>query len=195
MKKVVKFLSGLPKNLLNRSYNFSVFKRWNVKFLKFPQINGRIVIRGKGVSFGVNVTINSDSTKNPVGISRRTMFYSIGDGVINIGNNVGISTSLLYAKNHIKVEDEVLIGGGCQILDNDFHSLDYQQRINSENENIKSAPIIIKKGAFIGASSIILKGVIIGERSIIAAGSVVSKSVPSGEIWGGNPAKFIKIVS
>lgn len=32
----------------------------------------------------------------------------------------------------------------------------------------------------------------IGERSIIAAGSVVVKDVPPDEVWGGNPAKFIK---
>ncbi|WP_103192495.1 acyltransferase [Formosa algae] len=43
-----------------------------------------------------------------------------------------------------------------------------------------------------GASSIILKGVTIGENSIIGAGSVVTKSVPCNEIWGGNPAKFIR---
>ena len=28
--------------------------------------------------------------------------------------------------------------------------------------------------------------------SVIAAGSVVVKSVPANEIWGDNPAKFIK---
>ena len=38
----------------------------------------------------------------------------------------------------------------------------------------------------------ILKGVIIGEKSIIGAGSVVTKTVPPGEIWAGNPAKFVK---
>ena len=40
--------------------------------------------------------------------------------------------------------------------------------------------------------SIILKGCTIGDNSIIAAGSVVCSDVPAGEIWGGNPAKFIK---
>lgn len=50
----------------------------------------------------------------------------------------------------------------------------------------------IKDNAFIGAHSIILKGVTIGEKSIIGAGSVVARDVPDGEIWAGNPAKFIK---
>lgn len=43
-----------------------------------------------------------------------------------------------------------------------------------------------------GGGCTVLKGVIIGEKSIIAAGSVVTRNVPNGEVWGGNPAKFIK---
>ena len=38
----------------------------------------------------------------------------------------------------------------------------------------------------------ILKGVHIGDGAIIAAGSVATKYIPNNEIWGGNPAKFIK---
>ena len=48
---------------------------------------------------------------------------------------------------------------------------------------------------FIGTSCIIGKGVTIGENSVIAAGSVVVKNVPSNEIWGGNPAKFIRKIN
>ncbi|MNL65825.1 2,3,4,5-tetrahydropyridine-2,6-dicarboxylate N-acetyltransferase [compost metagenome] len=59
-------------------------------------------------------------------------------------------------------------------------------------ETIKKEPIIIEQDVFIGANSIILKGVTIGARSIIGAGSIVTKNVPADEIWGGNPAKFIR---
>ena len=34
--------------------------------------------------------------------------------------------------------------------------------------------------------------VTIGNHAVIAAGSVVTKDIPSGELWGGVPAKFIK---
>lgn len=36
-----------------------------------------------------------------------------------------------------------------------------------------------------------MPGVSIGDKSIIAAGAVVTKDVPSGEVWGGGPAKYI----
>ena len=56
---------------------------------------------------------------------------------------------------------------------------------------IKFGKIIIGSNCFIGARSIILPNVTIGDKSIIAAGSVVTKCVPSGEVWGGNPARYI----
>ena len=58
----------------------------------------------------------------------------------------------------------------------------------------KCRPVVIEHDAFIGAGSIILSGVTIGANSVVAAGSVVSRSIPANEIWGGNPARFIKKV-
>ena len=44
-------------------------------------------------------------------------------------------------------------------------------------------------------TDVVNQGVTIGARSIIAAGSVVTKNVPADEIWGGNPAQFIKKIN
>ena len=106
---------------------------------------------------------------------------------------VGISNSTIICSTRIKIEDNVLIGNGCKIWDTDFHSLDSKIRgTQGDSVDTKRESIKIKKNAFIGGGTSILKGVIIGEKSIIATGSIVTKSVPDGEIWGGNPAKFIK---
>ena len=53
-------------------------------------------------------------------------------------------------------------------------------------------PPIIEDEVWIGANVIVLRGVRIGTGAIIAAGAVVNKDVPSFEIWGGVPAKFLK---
>lgn len=174
-------------------FNWFLLNITNSSYSSFPAIKGTIVRSGPGkLQLGNRVTINSDATTNPVGMRQQSMFY-IGPGAyIKIGNNVGITNSLFYSINNIEVEDDVLIGGGCQILDNDFHPISYSDRRDHANQAVLSAPIIIGKGAFIGTSTIILKGVHIGSGSVVAAGSVVVKSIPEGEIWGGNPAKFIK---
>ncbi len=123
------------------------------------------------------------------------VFLTVGVGKIILGKNVGISNSAIVARELVRIEDDVMIGGSCKIYDNDFHSIDYSIRINGDDNNIKIKPIHILKGAFIGAHSIILKGVTIGEYSIIGAGSVVTKDVPSNEVWAGNPAHFIKKIT
>ena len=47
----------------------------------------------------------------------------------------------------------------------------------------------------IGSNVTVLGGVSIGEGAIIGAGSVVTKDVPAGEVWVGNPAKFLRKVT
>ncbi|MUG43407.1 acyltransferase [Paenibacillus woosongensis] len=44
---------------------------------------------------------------------------------------------------------------------------------------------------FVGNDAIIMPGVSIGDDVIIGAGSVVTKDVPSGSVYAGNPAKLI----
>jgi len=46
----------------------------------------------------------------------------------------------------------------------------------------------------IGSGSVVFDGAVIEKDSILAAGSVVSlgKRVPSGELWAGNPAQFVR---
>lgn len=183
-------------------YLCSIISRLEVKKKKVIlgdpcQINGicRFISDSPGsIKLGNNVVINSGRRFNPIGGDTYTMFRTIGAGKIVIGNNVGISNSTIVARNAVKIEDKVRIGGSCKIYDNDFHSLDIDSRLSPNDKDILSCEVIIKEGAFIGAHSIILKGVKIGENSIIGAGSVVTKSVPDSEIWGGNPAKFIRTI-
>lgn len=121
-----------------------------------------------------------------------TIFNTYEKGRIEIGNKVGITSSVFAARERITIEDEVYIGAGCKIYDNDFHAIRYEDRIINGDSIIAIKPVFIKRGAFIGADSTILKGVTIGEKSVVGAGSVVSKDIPTGEIWAGNPARFIR---
>lgn len=53
--------------------------------------------------------------------------------------------------------------------------------------------LTIGNDVWIGANTIILPSCKnIGNGAVIAAGSIVTKDIPQYEIWGGDPAKFIK---
>lgn len=180
-------------NFPNQVSNLFWFRVRKVRYEEYPKISGRLVLGGAGqIILGKGIKINSSHRSNPVGGASRTSIHVAPGATISIGSNVGISNTLFYAWESITIEDDVMIGGGCQIYDTDFHSIGYEDRVHRGDTNVKTCPVIIKKGAFIGTNSIILKGVTVGERSVIAAGSVVSKDIPADEIWGGNPCRFIR---
>lgn len=183
------------KNFFLHLMNVKQLSKAGCKINKSITINGKIKVYGSGtVSIGNGTRINSGEKYNPIGGADHTVFSLRNNGKIIIGENAGISNSSFVAREAIIIEEDVRIGGNCKIYDNDFHSVIYENRISKIDPDIKSAPVKIKKGAFIGAHCIILKGVTIGEKSVIGAGSVVTKSVPDNEIWAGNPARFIRKV-
>lgn len=117
-----------------------------------------------------------------------------GGGKLTIGNNVGISNTVIQCHKEIVIGDFVNIGDGCFIMDTNFHSTDWQERADRsiDTKRKKSKPVYIGNYVFIGTRTIVCKGVSIGEKSIIAAGSVVVKDIPPKVIAGGNPCKVIK---
>lgn len=103
-----------------------------------------------------------------------------------IGNNVTIKCGV-QVWDGITIEDNVFIGANVT-----FTNDRYPKSRSSEWQLERTC---VKKGASIGAGSTILCGLTIGENAMIGAGSVVTKDVPAGEVWVGNPAHFLKKVA
>lgn len=112
----------------------------------------------------------------------------------SIGDFSGMTNTVIQCHEKIVIGHHVNIGANSLIMDSNFHSTNWFDRLDRKQDilNHKNAPILIGDVVFIGARCIICKGVTIGDHAIIAAGSVVTCNVPANEIWGGNPAKFIK---
>lgn len=148
----------------------------------------------KKVRFGNNVLFNA-YTGHSWNSNNKILVKE--SAILTIGDNSGMNGCMLFCSVSIIIGNNVKIGGGTRIFDTDFHSLDYQKRRNIETDFsfAKCAPIIIEDDVFIGAGCFIGRGITIGSRSIIAAGSVVVRSIPADEVWGGNPAKFIKKIT
>ncbi|MEI7811042.1 MAG: acyltransferase, partial [Ignavibacteria bacterium] len=140
------------------------------------------------------IVFTSKNNMNMVGIFKKCSIYVESDAELTIGDNAGFSGVSIFCSKKISIGDYFTCGGNVFIWDTDFHPLDYLERRKHNREKIIEKPIEIGSDVFIGANTIILKGVKIGGRSIIAAGSIVTKDIPCDEIWGGNPARFIKNV-
>lgn len=148
----------------------------------------RISLSAGNVSIGDNVIFNN---YNDAGWYSKCSLWVKDNASLTIGNNSGFNGVFIYSAKSVTIGSNVKVGGGTRIFDTDFHPIDYVAR-RTTIEGTKTAPVVIEDDVFIGTNCIVEKGVHIGARSIIAAGSVVVKSVPSDEIWGGNPAHFIK---
>ncbi len=145
------------------------------------------------IALGNHVSINSHKIADPIGGDMKTMLIAGNNGKLILHDGVSLSNTTIFASTHIEIGEQTCIGGGVKIYDTDFHSTQIDKRLNG-NKDVPCKAVLIGKCVFIGGHSIILKGVSIGDYAVIGAGSVVTKDVPSGEIWAGNPAKFIKKV-
>lgn len=147
------------------------------------------------ITIGENFRFFSGKSFNPLARNIRGGIYAEENATIQIGNNVGISSSCIWAHTLIKIGNNVNIGGDCILLDSDGHSLNFIDRRTpiEDMKNKRNAPIQIDDDVLIGTRSIILKGVHIGARAIIGSGSVVTKDIPADCIAAGNPCKIIKI--
>ena len=163
---------------------------------KSIRFNGKCILQ---IQKSINIVLGEGAKCNSgikyVDGRKASRITVLEGGSLKIGKWSGLTNTSLICKERIEIGNYVNIGAGTIIMDTNFHSSDWKERaMRNDGKKANSAPIIIEDNVFIGARCIIMKGVTIGEKAIIAAGSVVVKDVPAGEIWGGNPAKFIKKV-
>jgi acetyltransferase-like isoleucine patch superfamily enzyme len=193
MRYIIRILSRVFYIVIN-FIKFKVFNRksLNIK-TKVSNFKGSPYVLNKGrLTVGVGVKINSGKNYNVIGGDVRSNFIIGHNAEIIIGKNSGLSNTTIVAHRKVTIGERVKIGGGVKIYDTDFHNVCHKLRANPKTDNPLSSPISISDDVFIGAHSTILKGVSIGIGSIVGASSVVTKNIPSGEIWAGNPAKCVR---
>ena len=101
---------------------------------------------------------------------------------VKLGNNVKIQNNVsLYT---CKLKDDVFIGPAVTFT-NDL----YPRSFIWDDER-KGTPIIVKKGASIGANATIITGITIGEYAMVGAASLATKDVPTHALVLGVPAKL-----
>ena len=109
---------------------------------------------------------------------------------IKLGNRSGIGANCSIPTG-VTIGEDVMMGIDILMFTNEHRHDDITIPMGEQGRT-EVEPIVIEDDVWIGSRSLIMKGVRIGHGAIIAAGSVVTKSVPPYEIWGGNPAHFLK---
>jgi len=125
-------------------------------------------IIGPNILFCENVTIRQ---------------YATVAGYNTIGNNVDIYQ---YANigRHTTIEDDVFFVMRSSTLNT-------RRIVHGRKHVSKPEPVVIKRGARIGACVTILPGVTIGEECFVGAGSLVTKDTKPYSVYYGNPSRYI----
>lgn len=110
---------------------------------------------------------------------------------IRVGRNVFINQACMLGDiGGIRIGDDVMIGPRVSLLSGG-HPLDPALR----RRQVVTAPIVIERGAWIGAGATVLQGVTIGEDAVVAAGAVVTRDVAPHTLVAGVPARFVREIA
>jgi maltose O-acetyltransferase len=88
----------------------------------------------------------------------------------------------------ISIEDHACLGHEVMLLTG-THQIGPQGRRAAE---LRTARVVVGRGAWLGARSVVLPGVTIGAGAVVAAGAVVTADVPPNTLVAGVPARPIR---
>jgi acetyltransferase-like isoleucine patch superfamily enzyme len=103
-----------------------------------------------------------------------------------IGDNVTVKSGV-FLWDGLRIGDNVFIGPNVTFTNDKYP--------RSKNYPEEFQQTVIQNNVSLGAGCVVLGGITIGENAMIGAGSVLTKSVPSNELWLGNPARFIRKIN
>lgn len=120
----------------------------------------------------------------------------IGDVVVGDECSIWFNVVLRGDVNSIRIGDRVNIQDGTVL-----HTL-YEKSTIEIGNDVSIGHSVVLHGckihdlALIGMGAIVMDDAVVGEGALVAAGSVVLARTQIGpnELWGGAPAKFIKMV-
>lgn len=123
---------------------------------------------------------------------------AIGDGLVNgdkcsIGALAHIGRNVTMG-NNCRIQGSAYIADDCKLGNNVFigpNAALLNDRYPPSGDKALWQPITVGNGAVIGGGATVVPGCNVGENAVLGAGSVLTKPLPSNEVWVGNPAVFL----
>ena len=108
---------------------------------------------------------------------------------VAVGNDCRIYTSHFGTEPFlINIGDRVTVTSGVKFITHDGSTWLVR---DESGRRFRFGKIIVGSDVFIGVNAIILPDVEVGSRVVIGAGSVVTRTVPSGVVVAGVPARVV----
>lgn len=131
-------------------------------------------------------------------ISNRAFIFSnvsiIGDVHIGEGSSVWYNSVIRGDVNKIRIGSQSNIQDGTVI-----HVATYGNGTHiGDQVTIGHQALLhdctLEDGAYVGMQTCVMDGAVVESRAFVAAGSLVTpgKRIPSGELWGGRPARYMR---
>ena len=137
----------------------------------------RVLVIKKIFKTGFNITF------------QRNVYFGNGENII-IGNNCQINDNIRL--NNVKIGNHVMIARDCVFLGKSHEFNDIKTPMNEQPIKV-FRQTIVENDVWIGIRVVIMPGVVIKRGSVIAAGSILNISTIQNGVYGGAPAKLIKI--
>ncbi|BCL61016.1 N-acetyltransferase [Desulfomarina profundi] len=148
------------------------------------------------VELGEDVTIHAFVNLYGCSIGSKTKigtFVEIQKGVL-IGEKCKISSHTFICEG-VHIANEVFIGHNVTFVNDLYPRATREDGLLQDDFDWDVVETVIERNVSIGSGATILCGITVGSDSIVGAGSVVVRDIPAGEIWVGNPAKFLRRIT
>jgi acetyltransferase-like isoleucine patch superfamily enzyme len=112
-------------------------------------------------------------------------------GLLEIGRG-----TVLGFRNHIQAFESVTIGADV-LTAADVFIADFDHRtdlpgVPARKQPIRTGPVVVGDGSWLGVRVVVTRGVTIGERCAVGANAVVTTDLPAACVAGGVPARILR---
>jgi len=109
----------------------------------------------------------------------------------SVGKNCKISSHTFICEG-VTIGDNVFVGHNVTFINDLYPKATTPDGHLQDESHWQVKQTTISNNVSIGSSVTILCGITIGDSAMVGAGSMVLQDIPMGEIWVGNPARFIR---
>lgn len=163
--KIKRAIWNIISLLLFRPFGTKIFRPWRIMLLK---------------TFGANLQWDSE-------VYASVKIWAPWN--LQMGHRACLGPEVIcYNQDKVILENDVVVSQ-YSYLCTASHDINM---LNTANDSLITAPILIKEKAWIASKAFIGLGVCIGKGAVVGATASVYKNVEDYQVVGGNPAKVIK---